>query len=139
MRASGPVVSHTSPVTHSRMPRVEHSLEWSYARLRAGPRQLPQCRGRCRLAQAGTSWHYLGPVLKEHGSYRLLEVQGELTELLGQETEIWKTTGGWEAGSWTPPGSAGLRTPAQGQSASERHPPPKSTEFLALEPVSPLP
>ena len=103
------------------------------------PGSCPSAGGRRRLAQAGTSWHCLGPVLKEHGSYRLLEVQGELTELPGQETKIWKATGGWEAGSWTPPGSAGLRTPAQGQSASERHPPPKGTEFPALEPVSPLP
>lgn len=52
----GPVVSHTSPVTSSRMPRMEHSLEWSYARPRAGPRQLPQCGGE---AQAGTGGHKL--------------------------------------------------------------------------------
>ena len=46
-----PVVSHTSPVTHSRTPRMELGLEWSYARPRAGPRQLPWRGG------AGTGWH----------------------------------------------------------------------------------
>lgn len=71
------------------------------------PRQLPWCRGRRRLAQAGTGCHYLGPVLRTREFIAALEVQGAGLSCWALETKDLKAPGDWEAGSWTPPGVCG--------------------------------